>query len=111
MRQLPAKQIFKRAGQHHDAILGALALAHDDYTPLEIDVLDSQGQAFGQTHPRTVQKSGEQPGFTPPSQTEAVGTPTRFAPSGHGASEWVAQSPAAKATPARAPPCTETAAR
>ena len=50
-RELLAQRGLQRSRQHHDAVLAALASAHEDGAVLEIDVLDAQAQAFGKRMP------------------------------------------------------------
>jgi len=58
--QLRARLAFQRCGQHHDAVLEALAFAHDDGAAVEIDVLHAQTQAFHQAHASAVEQLGQQ---------------------------------------------------
>jgi hypothetical protein len=51
---------LQRGRQHHHAVLGALAFAHDDGAALELDVLDAQAQALEQAHAGAVEQPAEQ---------------------------------------------------
>jgi len=60
--QLRAQRQDDVFGQHGDAVLGALAVAHDQLAALEVDVLDTQPQPFHQPHARAVQQRSDEPG-------------------------------------------------
>jgi hypothetical protein len=47
-------------GQHHHAVLRALAFAHDDGALLELEVLDAQAQRLEQPHARAVEQLPDQ---------------------------------------------------
>jgi len=53
----------ERARQHDDAILAALAVAHDDHLADQVDVLDAKANAFEQAHAGAVEQVGEQAGL------------------------------------------------
>ena len=57
-RDLRLQRSPQRLGKHDDAILLALALTHDDDLAIEVDVFDSQAQAFHQAEPCAVEKAG-----------------------------------------------------
>lgn len=59
--QLPLQRKDEVLGQHRHPVLAALALADDDLTPLELDILDAQPQAFEQAHAGAVQQGRDQP--------------------------------------------------
>ena len=60
--QLRAQRRLERARQHDDAVLAALAVAHDDDLADEVDVLHAQAHAFEQAHAGAVEQAGEQAG-------------------------------------------------
>ncbi len=60
VQQLLAQRQFQRGRQHHHAVLGALAFAHDDGA-VEVDVLGAQAQRFQQAHAGAVQHTRHQP--------------------------------------------------
>jgi hypothetical protein len=60
LRQLSAQRRFERGRQHHHPVLPALALAHDDGTAVEVDVLDTQAQPFHQAHAGAIEQLRQQ---------------------------------------------------
>ena len=58
--ELRAQRILERGGQHHDAVLAALAFAHDDRAAVEVDVLHAQAQRLGQAHAGAVEQAAEE---------------------------------------------------
>jgi hypothetical protein len=58
--RLRAQRGCKHLRKHHHAVFRALALAYDDDAAVEVDILDAQGEAFGQPHAGAVQQSREQ---------------------------------------------------
>ena len=46
--------------QHRHPVLGALAVAHDDLAPRELDILDTQAQTLEQSHAGAVEQRGQQ---------------------------------------------------
>ena len=61
--QLPAQRRLEGARQHDDAVLAALAVAHDDHLAHEVDVLHAQPDPFEQAHARAVEEAREQAGL------------------------------------------------
>ena len=61
MGQLLAQRLLQRGGQHHDPVLAALALAHDDGAAVEVDVLHAQAQPFEQAHAGAVEQPADDP--------------------------------------------------
>lgn len=59
--QLRLQHVGGHRQQHGAPVLAALACAHGDLAPHEIDVLHAQAHAFHQPQPRTVQQRGHQP--------------------------------------------------
>ena len=58
--ELGAQRCLERARQHHDPVLAALAVAHDDDLPREIDILDAQPDALEQAHAGAIEQPREQ---------------------------------------------------
>jgi hypothetical protein len=61
VRELLAQRQQHVLGQHGDAVLAALAVAHQQLAALELDILHAQAQALEQTHARAVEQRGDQP--------------------------------------------------
>ena len=59
-RQLIVQGRHQRGGQHHRAVLAALAAAHDERAAFEIDILDAQLQRLGDAQPGAVEQLREQ---------------------------------------------------
>jgi hypothetical protein len=58
----PAFQLRRqRPGQHHHAILAALAVADGELVPPEVEVVDAHRTAFLPPQPRAVEQAGHQP--------------------------------------------------
>lgn len=49
--------------QHHDTVLAALAVAHDDDVTVKTHIFDAKPHAFHQTHAGAVQETGQQRGW------------------------------------------------
>jgi hypothetical protein len=62
--QLQPHRLDESARQHHDAILVALCLAHDDGVALEIDILHAKALRLHQPHARAVEQVGDEPDFS-----------------------------------------------
>ena len=60
VQQLRAQRPFERTRQHDDAVLAALAVAHDDHLAHEIDILDAQAHAFEQAHAGAIEEARQQ---------------------------------------------------
>ena len=60
LAQLRLQRRNERRRQHDDAVLAALAFAHDDRAALELDVLDAQPQPLHQAHASAVEQLGEE---------------------------------------------------
>ena len=58
---LPANCADETIGKHRDPVLGALAVAHEDRPPTEIDVLHPQPNRFHDAHARAVQQFADEP--------------------------------------------------
>jgi hypothetical protein len=56
-----AQSNVERGGQHRDAVLAALGLAHDELTALERNVLDPQSQRLHETQAAAVEQARDQP--------------------------------------------------
>ena len=54
--QLRLQRRRQRGRQHDDAVLAALAVAHDDDAALEVDILDAQLQRLGDAHAGAVEQ-------------------------------------------------------
>ena len=68
--QLTAQRADETIGQHRDAILGTLPVAHQDFPALEIDILDPQSDSFHDSHTRPVQQFSDEPMRDPESVEE-----------------------------------------
>ena len=62
LAKLQAQRAVEGARQHDDAVLAALAVAHDDHLADEIDILHAQADAFEQAHAGAVQEPRQQAG-------------------------------------------------
>src|SRR5207244_4445968 len=71
--EMRAQRNVERDGQHRDAVLAALRLAHDELTALERDVLDPQSQRLHETQPAAVEQARDQPRSTLQPRQQCVG--------------------------------------
>jgi len=59
-RQVPAQWRLDAPRQHRHAVLGALAVAHDNLVSREVDILDPQPDAFHDPQARAVEQTTKQ---------------------------------------------------
>src|SRR5262249_17435632 len=57
--QVVKKVLAARGREHAHSVLAPFAITDGDLIPLEIDVLDPQGEAFDEAHPRPVQQAAD----------------------------------------------------
>jgi hypothetical protein len=64
-REVVKKVVATRGGEHGHSVLCPFAVTDTDLVPLEIDVLDPQGEAFHEAHPRPVQQTADKARHAP----------------------------------------------